>query len=304
MKEDRLTAMTHFVRIVENGSLSGAARAMGKSLPALSRSLRALEERLGVRLLTRTTRAIALTEFGRQYYEHCRRILQDIETAEGLAGEVGKVVQGLVRVTAPLLLGRLHVAPLVARFLAAQPRVHIDLQLTDHVVAMVDDGIDLSIRVGELRDSSLISIPLGQVLRTVCAAPGYWAAHGKPRHPGDLERHRCLCFRGLGQEHGWLFNVDGEERLWPIHLVYSCNDGAAVLGVARDSGGVVQMMSYQVADDLAAGRLEPALTGFAVKAMPVHAVYPSGKLLPAKMRALLDDWVPNLRQALAQSMPK
>ena len=303
MKEDRLTAMTHFVRIVEQGSLSGAARAMRKSLPALSRSLRTLEERLGARLLTRTTRAIALTEFGQQYFEHCRRILHEIEEAESLASEAGRVAQGLVRITAPLLFGRLHATPLVAPFLAAHPRVQIDLQLSDNIISMVDDGIDVSIRVGDLLDSSLVAIPLGHIARTVCAAPSYWKSHGKPKHPQDLMQHQCLTFRGF-QERGWLFKVAGDEHAWPINSAYSCNDGAAVISVARDGGGIVQMMSYQLAADLAAGTLTPALDQYAPHALPIHAVYPGGRLLPAKVRALLDDWVPKLRAVLSNISPK
>jgi len=298
MQPDRFTAMTYFVRIVERGSLTGAARDLGKTLPAISRSLRLLEERLGARLLTRTTRAISLTEYGQQYFEHCRRILRDIEEAEGLAGETGQVAQGLVRVTAPLLFGRLHVAPLVAPFLAAHPRVQIDMHLTDSIVSMVDDAIDLSIRIGDLHDSSLIAIPLGHVGRVVCAAPSYWPAHGEPQHPQDLKLHNCLTFRGLNQERGWLFRVEGEERYWPINTAFSCNDGSAVISVARDGGGIAQMMSYQVADDVADGKLVPALDSYAPHPLPVHAVYPGGRLLPVKVRALLDEWVPKLRAVL------
>ncbi len=299
MQPDRFTAMTHFVRIVEKGSLTGAARDLGKTLPALSRSLRFLEERLGARLLTRTTRAISLTEFGQQYFEHCRRILRDIDEAEGLASETGRVAQGQVRITAPLLFGRLHVAPLVAPFLATQPRVQIDMQLTDNIVSMVDDSIDLSIRIGDLHDSSLIAIPLGQVGRVVCAAPSYWSAQGKPQHPQDLKQHRCLTFRGLNQERGWLFRVDGEERHWPINTAYFCNDGSAVISVARDGGGIAQMMSYQVAVDIADGKLTTALEEFVPHRLPVHAIYPGGRLLPAKVRAILDEWVPRLRAVLS-----
>lgn len=303
MQPDRFTAMTYFVRIVERGSLTGAARELGKTLPALSRSLRALEERLGARLLTRTTRAISLTEFGQQYYEHCRRILRDVDEAEGLAGEAGQVAQGFVRITAPLLFGRLHVAPLVAPFLAAHPRVQIDLQLTDSIVSMVDDGIDLSIRIGDLHDSSLVAIPLGHVGRVVCAAPSYWAAHGKPQHPQDLKQHHCFTFRGLNQERGWLFRVEGEERYWPINTAYFCNEGSAVISVARDGGGIAQMMSYQVAADIAAGKLTPALEEYTPHPLPVHAVYPGGRLLPTKVRALLDEWVPKLRAVLSSVDP-
>ena len=297
MKEDRLTAMTHFVCIVECGSLSSAAREMGKSLPALSRSLRVLEERLGARLLTRTTRALSLTEYGQQYFEHCRRILRDIEEAEGWANETSRVAQGLIRITAPLLFGRLHVAPLVAAFLAAHPRVQIELLLSDSIISMVDDGIDLSIRIGDLHDSTLVAIPLGHVTRKVCAAPSYWFLQGKPQHPQDLKQHNCLTFRGF-QERGWLFRVDGEERFWPIHSAYTCNDGSAIISVARDGGGIVQMMSYQVAVDFTEGKLTSALDEFAAHRLPVHAVYPGGRLLPAKMRALLDDWAPKLRTVL------
>ena len=300
MQPDRFTAMSHFVQIVEKGSLTSAARELGKTLPALSRSLRFLEERLGARLLTRTTRAISLTEFGQQYYEHCRRILRDVEEADGLAGETGRVVQGLVRITAPLLFGRLHVVPLVAPFLAAHPRVQIDLRLTDSVVAMVDDGIDLSIRVGDLQDSSLVAIPLGHVGRVVCAAPGYWSAQEKLQHPQDLKHHHCLTFRGLQQERGWLFNVDGEDRYWPINTSYYCNDGSAIISVALASGGIAQMMSYQVVKEIADGRLATALDKFAPHPLPVHAIYPGGRLLPTKIRGLLDDWVPKLRAVLTK----
>lgn len=304
MQPDRFTAMTYFVRIVERGSLSGAARTLGKTLPALSRSLRALEERLGARLLTRTTRAISLTEFGQQYFEHCRRILRDVEEAEGLASETGQVAQGLVRITAPLLFGRLHVAPLVAPFLAAHPRVQIDMQLTDSIVSMVDDAVDFSIRIGDLHDSSLVAIPLGHVGRVLCAAPSYWSAHGKPQHPQDLKQQHCLTFRGLNQERGWLFRVDGEERYWPINTAYFCNDGSAVISVARDGGGIAQMMSYQVTVDFADGKLTSALEEYAPHRLPIHAVYPGGRLLPAKVRALLDDWAPKIRARLNNSDPK
>ena len=304
MQPDRFTAMTYFVRIVERGSLTGAARDLGKTLPALSRSLRALEERLGARLLTRTTRAIALTEFGQQYFEHCRRILHDIDEAEGLASEAGRVAQGLVHITAPLLFGRLHVAPLVAPFLAAHPRVQIDMHLTDSVVSMVDDSIDLSIRIGDLHDSSLVAIPLGYTRRIVCAAPSYWSAHGKPQHPQELKQHNCLTLRGLNQKRGWLFRVDGEERYWPINTAYFCNDGSAVIHVTRAGGGIAQMLSYQVAADFAEGTLTPVLGEYAPHPLPVHAVYPGGRLLPAKVRALLDAWVPQLRSVLSNAASK
>lgn len=298
MQPDRFTAMTHFVRIVEKGSLTAAARALGKTLPALSRSLRFLEERLGARLLTRTTRSISLTEFGQQYFEHCRRILHDVEEADSLAGDAGRVVQGLVRVTAPLLFGRLHVAPLVAPFLATQPRVQLDLRLNDSIVAMVDDGIDVSIRIGDLQDSSLVAIPLGHVGRVVCAAPSYWSAHEQPQHPRDLKQHHCLTFRGLHQERGWLFRVEDEERYWSINSSFHSNDGSAIISVVRDGGGVAQMMSYQMAAEIAEGRLISVLNEYAPHPLPVHAIYPGGRLLPAKVRVLLDEWVPKLRAAL------
>lgn len=300
MQPDRFTAMTHFVRIVEKGSLSGAARDLGKTLPALSRSLRFLEERLGARLLTRTTRALSLTEFGQQYYESCRRILRDLEETESLAGEAGHVAQGLVRITAPLMFGRMHVAPLAAQFLAANPRVQIDLHLTDSVVSMVDESIDISIRFGELHDSSLIAIPLGHAGRVLCAAPSYWEAHGMPQHPQDLKQHHCLASRGLNQERGWQFRVEDEERYWPINTTCYCNDASALINVALNGGGIAQVMSYHVAADIAAGKLVTALDQFAPLPQPIHAVYPGGKLLPAKVRAILDAWVPKLRMVLSR----
>jgi len=293
--------MNHFVRIVERGSLTAAARDLGKTLPAMSRSLRFLEERLGARLLTRTTRAIALTEFGQQYYESCRRILRDLEDAENLASETGQVAQGLVRITAPIMFGRMHIAPLAAQFLTEHPRVQIDMQLTDSVVSMVDESIDLSIRFGTLHDSSLVAIPLGHAGRVLCAAPRYWTAHGKPQHPQDLKQHHCLASRGLGQERGWQFRVNEEERYWAINTTCICNDALALINVALNGGGIAQVMSYHVAQEIAEGKLVTALDDYAPKVQPIHAVYPSGKLLPAKVRVLLDDWVPKLREVLSGS---
>ncbi len=196
------------------------------------------------------------------------------------------------------MFGRMHVAPLAAHFLIENPRVQIDMQLTDSVVSMVDEGIDISIRFGELHDSSLIAIPLGYAGRVLCAAPSYWGKHPLPQHPQDLKLHQCLASRGLNQERGWLFRIDEEERYWPINTSLYCNDSSALIRVAQEGAGIAQVMSYHVAADLAAGKLVTALDHCAPKPQPIHAVYPGGKLLPAKVRAILDDWVPKLRVVL------
>ena len=189
---DKLRAMTTFVRIVETGSLTAAAERLRTSPTSVVRSLSGLERALGVRLLNRTTRRMALTDEGRDYFERCRRLLSEVEDAEAalLARQVKPA--GRLVITAPVMFGRLHVAPLVIDFLAAFPDVRVELLLVDRIVDLIDEGIDLAIRIGTLPESSLVAIPLGSTRRVVCASPAYLASHGQPRHPNELPGHRAI----------------------------------------------------------------------------------------------------------------
>jgi DNA-binding transcriptional LysR family regulator len=285
---DKLRAMAAFVRIVEAGSLTAAAEALGVSGPSVVRQLAALERALDVRLLNRTTRRIALTEEGRDYYERCKRILADLEEAEAAAGDRRGAPRGLLRITAPVLFGRMHVTPLAAAFVGAHPGVTVDFLLVDRVVNLVEEGLDLGVRIGALADSSLVAAPLGEVRRVVCASPGYLARAGAPRAPHELRDHACLRFSGLGSTHEWTFVVAGRRVSVPVAGPLSGNQAEPLVEACADGLGIGMFLSYQVAPLVAAGRLRPLLAECCPPPVPVSAVYPHAKLLPARTRRFVD----------------
>lgn len=299
--KDRLTPLLTFTRIVETGSLSAAARALGRSLPAVCRSLAQLEQRLGQRLLERTTRRIALTEAGAEFYERGRRIATDLEEAEAAVAARRSEPQGRLRISAPLLLGRLHVGPVVAALLQRHPKVRASLLLTDRNVNLVEDGLDVAVRVGALPDSSLVVRPLGAVARVVCAAPAYLEARGTPKHPKALASHQCIAFTGLQGSREWLFAIDGGERRIPIDGRIETNDGATAIEMAERGLGLVSLLSYQAAGPVRRGTLVRVLRRYEPPALPVQAVYPSGRLAPAALRTFLDMLQSALRPALSRN---
>ena len=200
---DKLRAMAAFVAISERGSLTAAADALGTSLPAVVRLLATLEKALGVRLLNRTTRRTALTEEGRDYLERCRRVLAEIEEAEAAISARQRDPSGKLAITAPVLFGRIHVTPLVSEFLTRHTRVKVELLLLDRFVDLIDEGLDLAVRIGELADSSFVAIGCGQTRRVVCASPGYLRQAGAPDTPADLRQHTCIGFTGLSRGPEW-----------------------------------------------------------------------------------------------------
>lgn len=284
MAIDRLTPMLDFARIVEGGSLSAGARAAGKSLPAVCRSLAQLEKRLGERLLHRTTRRIALTEAGREFYERCRRIAAEIEEAEAAVSARKVEPQGVLAVTAPLLFGRMHVAPVVVDYLRRHRKASVNLLLADRTVNLVEEGLDAAIRIGELADSTLVARRLGAVPRVVCASPEYLGRNGVPAHPRDLARHECIRFTGLSPTPEWTFleariRVDGR---------FVTNNGDAAIDAALHGLGLVMVLGYQVERPLADGRLVRVLADFEPAPAPVHALYSSARFMPAKLKAFLE----------------
>lgn len=285
---DRLTPMVTFVRIVEAGSLSGAARAMERSLPAVCRSLAQLEARLGARLLNRTTRRIGLTDAGTQFFERCRRIVAELDEAEASVTAQGRAPQGALAISAPLLFGRMHVAPAVTVLLGRYPQVTATLLLTDHLVNLVEAGIDVAVRIGRLADSSLVARRLGAIPRVVCAAPGYLARRGTPRAPAALEQHDCIRFTELTPGREWPFVVDQAERRVKVGGPLATNNGDVAIAAAEAGLGLVMVLGYQVEAQLANGALVRVLREFEPPPSPVQAVYPSGRLVPAKLRAFLD----------------
>ena len=290
--------MLVFARIVEGGSLSAGARALGKSLPAVCRSLAQLEKRLGERLLHRTTRRIALTEAGMEFYERCRRIAVEIEEAEAAVNARKVEPLGALAITAPLLFGRMHIAPLVVEYLGRYRKTAVNLLLTDRMVNLVEEGMDAAIRIGELADSALIARRLGAIPRIVCGSPEYLKRSGAPSHPRDLARHECITFTGLSPSREWAFleaNIKVDGR-------FVTNNGDAAIDAALHGLGLVMVLGYQVEQPLADGRLVRVLTDYEPAPAPVHALYSSARLVPAKLKAfleLLSDSIPARLEMLA-----
>jgi DNA-binding transcriptional LysR family regulator len=287
---DKLRAMATFVRIVEGGSLTAAAAALDVSAPSVVRLLASLERSLDVRLLNRTTRRIALTGEGRDYYERCKRILAEVEEAEAAAGNRRGAPRGELRVTAPVLFGRMHFAPLAGEFTRRHRGVSIDLLLVDRVVNLLDEGLDVGVRIAELPDSSLVAAPVGELRRVVCASPRYLARAGTPRTPQDLRGHACIRFAGLGATHEWRFRDGTRQVDVPVSGPLSGNQADALVEACGDGLGVGMFLSYQVAPLVAAGRLKLLLADYWPPPVPVSIVYPHAKLLPARTR-LFVDWM-------------
>lgn len=284
---DKLVAMRNFVKITESISLSAAARTLAMSLPVVSRGLAELERGLGVRLFTRTTRSLALTDEGETYRQHCLRILADIDEAESALDQIRATPKGRVTVSAPLLFGRLRVAPLLPAFLARYPDVSIDLLLNDRVVNLIDEGIDVAVRIAPLADSTLIARRLGQVHRVVCASPAYLKHYGTPRKPADLRAHNCLL--NVGSNAGdWRFRAGAKEARLRVSGNFVSNSSDALIEAACQGVGLVRVLSYQVEAMLAAKQLVEVLGKFAVTATPINAVMSPGRMMLPKVRGLVD----------------
>jgi DNA-binding transcriptional LysR family regulator len=297
---DKLAAMAAFVQIADRGSLTAAAAALDTSLSSVVRTLAALEAALGVRLLNRTTRRIALTADGREYLERCRRILADLEEAEQALGTTGQDPSGLLRVTAPVLFGQLHVAPTVRGFLARHRRMQVELVLLDRVVSLVEEGIDVAVRTGPLADSSMVAVPVGQLRRVMVASPALLQTAGVPEHPRALEALPCVRFTALMPGATWHFVADGRALAVDVHGQFACNQATACVDACVAGLGFGMFLSYQVRQPLAAQQLTQVLTAFAPPPLPVSLIFPHARLLSARVRAFVDFAAGELRQALAE----
>lgn len=283
---DAFKQVETFVSVATKGSLSAAARAEGVTPAVIGRRLDALEQRLGVKLLTRTTRSIALTFEGAAFLEDCQRILNDLANAEASVSLGGVKASGHIRVSAPAGFGRLHVAPLMRDFLEVNPDVSCTLDLTDRVVDLVNESIDCAIRIGEMPDSSLVSIRLADNQRVVVASPEYLARHGSPMTPQDLATHNCLS---LGQQRGWVFcDEKGDTLTVKVSGRLECNDGAVLHQGALAGDGLAWRSLWEVEADLRAGRLVTVLDEFAAPKMGIYAVFPQRKRLALRVRLLID----------------
>ena len=298
---DKLRAMTTFVRIVETGSLTAAADHLGTSPTSVVRSLSALERELGVRLLNRTTRRMALTDEGRDYFERCRHLLINVEEAEAalLARQVKPV--GRLVITAPVMFGRLHVGPAVTDFLAAYPEVRIELLLLDRVVDLIEEGIDLAVRIGTLPESSLVAIPLGSTRRIICASQDYLASHGQPENPAELQNHRAIRTTGSSLETDWSFQDDGRTLRVAMPHILATNHIDFAIDACLSGVGCGRFFAYQVREQLAAGKLVRLLRAYEAPPLPVNFAYPHARLLSSRVRAFIDRAAPVLREKLMES---
>lgn len=281
---DRLEAMHVFVTVADLRGFAPAARKLRLSPSAVTRLIAALEEHLGARLLQRTTRQVTLTDVGTRYLERARRILADVEEADGSAREERNRPSGRLVVSAPVGFGRLHVGPVMTTYLKRYPEVACELQLSDHLVNLVEDAVDAAVRIGHLADSSLVARQVGKMRRIVVASPDYLKRHGEPKTPEALAAHQTIQF---GPTNWHFLHEDREIEVIPNPRFMS-NSADAALQYAEAGGGVTRVLAYQAAEGLKRRRLKILLAAYEQPALPIHIVYPTSRLLSAKVRAFVD----------------
>ena len=285
---DRLDSIATFVRVAELASFTLAAQALGISRTVASDRVMALEARLGVKLLHRTTRRVSLTEAGVAYLDRARQALAMLEEAEAEAAHLTARPRGVLRVNAPVTFGFRHVAPAVASYLAANPDLGVELTLTDRMVNLLEEQVDVVVRVGRLVDSSLVARRLAPCRIVVCAAPSYIAARGMPLHPAELARHDCLSYAYAAEGDLWRFERDGQQEAVRVSGRVWSNNGDALYHAALEGLGILLNPTFIIGEALRDGRLVPVLPGWAAPALSVNAVYPPNRFLPAKTRGFID----------------
>ena len=285
---DRIDAMQAFVAVADLHGFAPAARKLGLSPSGVTRLIAALEGRLGARLLQRTTRSVTLTDIGTRYLERARRILADVEEAEGSAEGERTRPSGRLVVSAPVGFGRLHVSPVMSAYLKRYPEVLGELRLADRIVNLVEDGVDLAVRIGHLPDSSLVARHVGEMRRIVVASNSYLEQRGEPKTPEAIASHQTIQFGATAAPPDWRFVRDGSEvRVTPTPRLIT-NSSDAAIRYAEAGGGLTRVMFYQAADALKRGRLRIVLAKFEQPPLPIHLVYPTSRLLSAKVRTFID----------------
>lgn len=297
---DRIVEMTAFVAVAEAQSFSDAAKKLGLSPPTITRTVAALEERLRARLLLRTTRSVRLTDAGRQFLDDARRILGDIAQAEQAAAGAQVIARGTLRMTAPVLFGEMFVLPLLRDFLSAHPQLTARLLLLDRVVNIVEEGIDIALRIGHFDDSSLQTLELGNVRRMLVAAPGYLSTHGTPRLPADLHAHRLTVSVGHDASPEWSFGGGTLTTTVRVEPTLTVSTLRAAIDSARDGWAITRALSYQVRDDLRAGRLVRVLEDAEPAPLPVCLVFPHSRRPSARLMAFIDLASERLAAVLAE----
>lgn len=297
---DRFEAMSILVAAVEAGSFSGASRKLGVPLPTISRKVAELEAHLHTRLLVRTTRKLTLTDAGAAYLAASKRILEQVGEAERLASGEYAMPRGDLVITAPIVFGRLHVLPVVNAFLASFPEINVRMVLSDRNVHLVDDQIDMAVRIGHLPDSSMVATRVGTISQVACASPDFLAAHGTPKAPADLTELPCVSFDGLSDGTSWTFLSTDRQNTQSIRIRprLTVNTAEAAIDAAVAGVGITRVLSYQTARAIDEGKLKHILREFERPPVPVSLIHAGQGLLPLKMRSFLEFAAPRLRKAL------
>jgi len=285
---DRIDAMQAFVAVADLQGFAPAARKLGLSPSGVTRLIAALEDRLGARLLQRTTRKVALTDVGARYLERARRILGDVEEAEGSVQDERTKPSGRLVVSAPVGFGRLHVSPVMSAYLKRYPDVAGELRLSDSMINLVEEGVDLAVRIGHLPDSSLVARHVGEMRQIVVASSGYLKKRGEPKTPEAIASHETIQFGAMAASQDWRFVEDGRELRVACMPRFTTNSADAAIQYAVQGGGLTRVLAYQAAEAIKAGRLRVVLAKFEQPPLPIHIVYPTSRLLSAKVRTFVD----------------
>lgn len=296
---DRLLAMQTLVAAIDGGSLSAASRSLGIPLPTVSRRVSDLEAHLRTQLVVRTSRKLILTETGRSYLAICRRILEELDDAERAATGEYRTPRGDLLITAPVMFGRLHVQPVVLDFLHAYPEINVRLTLADYFIDLVENHVDMAVRIGRLPDSSFVATKLGVMGWVTCASPSYLAARGRPESLEDLQHHDCIAFEGLYSTNSWSFQVGKQIVSVPIKPRFAVSTASGAIDAALNGSGIARILSYQAASSMADGSLVSILDDFHPDLFPVHLVHAGQAMLPLKLRAFADFAVPRIRDRLS-----
>jgi len=292
---DRIQALEVFIAVAEAESFAGGARLVGLSAPSATRGVNALEDRLGARLFTRTTRRVRLTDVGQAYLEDARHILAQLQAADAAAAGAATNPVGKLRISCSNEFGRIYVAPILTDFLDAYKDVTADVLMVDRIVNMVEEGFDIAIRIGPLPSSGLSAVRVGQVRRVICGAPAYFAEHGIPQTPAELLSHEIVSASPVSATSDWRFGGDMQEsiRISPRLAVSSV---ASAIEIARRGWGLTRVLSYQIGPDLEAGSLKIVLEDYEPEPLPIHIVHVEGRRAAAKVRAFIDFAKPRLRE--------
>ena len=296
---DRFEAIRTLLAAVDTGSLTAASRQLSMPLPTVSRHVSELEARLGTQLVIRTSRKLLLTDAGIAFVAAGRRVLEQLDEAERVAAGEYRTPRGDLLVTAPIMFGKLHVTPVVLSFLAAYPEVNVRVVLFDHVIDLVENHVDVAVRIGHLPDSGLVAARIGEIHWVICASPAYLSTRGTPVAPDDLAQHDCIGFEGLQMVRTWPFGRGTNAKTVAIRPRFAANTADAIIEAAIAGIGIARLTSYQAAGAIRDGRLVSLLRGYGPEPLPVHLVHTGPPLVPLKMRAFLDFASPRLKASLA-----